>query len=44
MCRLTILQRTRRERRGGSPEPEPVLKDDPPELQSGSEEGEIEEV
>jgi len=35
------MQRARRTR---TPEPEGVLKEEPPALQSGSEEGEIEEV
>ncbi|KAK4508466.1 hypothetical protein PRZ48_002205 [Zasmidium cellare] len=37
-------KRTRRDRRTRSPEPEGVLKEDAPALQSGSEEGEIEEI
>lgn len=41
---LTYSQRTRRDRRTRSPEPEGVLKEEPPALQSGSEEGEIEEI
>ncbi|KAF2162355.1 hypothetical protein M409DRAFT_69240 [Zasmidium cellare ATCC 36951] len=36
--------RTRRDRRTRSPEPEGVLKEEAPALQSGSEEGEIEEI
>lgn len=41
---LTCPQRPRRDRRTRSPEPAGVLKEEPPALQSGSEEGEIEEV
>ncbi|KAK0274065.1 U1 snRNP protein [Friedmanniomyces endolithicus] len=39
-----VANQTKRARRTRTPEPEGVLKEEPPALQSGSEEGEIEEV